>query len=282
MLSLLDTYCSNLNINSYTGGFFSPRPEEPWQLPVPKRFGQHKFYYVTNGQCVINIEETEYLAGPGDWFLIPAGTIHSYYKVDGTPFQKYWMHFEIFPGNDLFKQLNLPYHIHIGDHTKVRQLFEAYTQATRSPHLTSYFIIKAACFELLAEYINIAKPEEVLVENRSNQKLNDVMVYINDNLDKNLSVEELAALVYMHPNHFIRFFKEKTGYTPARFINMKKMEKAKHLLENTELSIMEIMVQMGIEDASHFSKAFKTHYSMSPRKYREFFRANLKYGGPVM
>ena len=52
----------------------------------------------------------------------------------------------------------------------------------------------------------------------------------------------------MHPNHFIRFFKEKTGETPAKYIKARRMETAKRYLEETELSVKEIMLAIGEND----------------------------------
>ena len=71
---------------------------------------------------------------------------------------------------------------------------------------------------------------------------------------------------------FLRFFKKKTGMTPARYIKMRKMETAKQLIEETELSFNEIMHRVGCVDAAHFSKMFKSIYGSSPRAYRQNIR----------
>ena len=82
---------------------------------------------------------------------------------------------------------------------------------------------------------------------------------------------ELAAVAGMHPNYFIRLFKEKTGTTPAKHITIQRIERAKTLLETTDLPISDIMHSLGFDDISHFSKLFKRYAGYSPRYYREYY-----------
>ena len=70
-------------------------------------------------------------------------------------------------------------------------------------------------------------------------------------------------------SHKVRTFKEKTGLTPSKYVRTIKMEKAKRLVEETDLSVLEIMSKVGFDDASHFSKLFKSHYGTSPQKWRK-------------
>ncbi len=93
--------------------------------------------------------------------------------------------------------------------------------------------------------------------------------YIDDNLEKSISVEELAQIWHMHPTHFIRAFKKKTGETPGRFVQIRRMENAKRLIEETELPIREIMCRVGIIDSAQFAKKFKRFYGNTPRNYRK-------------
>ena len=104
----------------------------------------------------------------------------------------------------------------------------------------------------------------------------DILRYINTNLDKPLTNEELSSRFYMHPNQLIRQFKKKTGITPGRYVTLKKMETAKRMLEDTDLRIVEIMEKIGQSDMSRFSKQFKKFYNQSPREYRNFFAETKK------
>ena len=88
MKYLQDVYFSNLNAVYNFGGYFRISEQESWDFGK-HRFEQCKFYFITGGNCVIEIEDTKYYGQAGDWFFIPAGVEHSYYNEKGMPFEKY-------------------------------------------------------------------------------------------------------------------------------------------------------------------------------------------------
>ena len=86
---------------------------------------------------------------------------------------------------------------------------------------------------------------------------------------------QIASYMHMSMRSFLRYFKSLTGQTPASYIALTRMEVAKGLLEDTDLSITEIMDKIGIASVSSFSETFKKHYGYSPRTYREIFRKSV-------
>lgn len=269
---LQNIYFTNLNIVSHLGGFFSIRENVDWSLNPPSAFNQNKFYYITKGHCIINIEGKEYLGKPGSWFFIPANKVHSYYNIKSGPFQKFWMHFDLYPTKThICDLLKLPYCVDVGKNKKVKELFSEFTTANKSSSITDKIRVKSCSLDLLAEYIALSQPQNVNVISKSDICINNILSYINDNLDKTITNEDLAAVAHMHPNHMIRFFKNKTDQTPAKYVTMQKMEYAKRLLERSELNVTEIMERIGIDDISHFSKLFKKFYGISPVKYKKHF-----------
>ncbi len=271
MTELYDIFFTNLNAVCHLGDYFKATAETVW-IQNEHRFSQNKFYCITKGRCQISVNGKSYLASSGDWFLIPANTLHSYRSL-GVPFEKYWMHFDLYPTSDLFRILNLPDCVNIQEHKQVKRLFSQFIKAYTSNELTDRIKVKSFLLALVAEYIAIAKPETVTLKSMSDSRIDDILHYIHSNLDKSLTNTELADLFHLHPNHLIRFFKNKTGQTPARYVKIKKMEAAKRLLEDSELYINEIMERIGETDLSSFSKQFKSFYNLSPREYRKFFRS---------
>lgn len=111
--------------------------------------------------------------------------------------------------------------------------------------------------------------ERIAVRYGKKNKIDQVLQFINDNLDKPLTVSELSDEFHFHPTHFIRIFKEKSGMTPGFYVKSRKMDIARHYLEYTDLSIKEIMGKIGENDSASFSKKFKSFYTYSPREYRK-------------
>ena len=271
---LKDIYLSNLNMVYNIGGFFSIENNQVWSLSESK-FEQCKFYYILEGQCTITIKNNEYLLKKGDWLFLPPNTYHSYHNDTSMPFKKYWAHFDIYPDTNIVEYLSLPYIIQVKNNNQITKLFNKLVNSAKSNNLIDKLMVKSCLFSLLSEFINIAKPNGVSIKNQKDERLDNVLRYINENLDKSLNNDILAEKYFAHPNHFIRAFKDKTGMTPAKYIKLRKMETAKQLLESTDLSNEEITEKLNLSDSSHFSKLFKEVYNMSPRKYRTYFKLKL-------
>jgi len=100
-------------------------------------------------------------------------------------------------------------------------------------------------------------------------KLQIVINYINDYLNRDLHIAELANLVQISPYYFSRLFKQSIGVTPHQYVTQCRIEKAKQLLKKPDLSITYISQQVGFHDQSHFSKTFCKIVGVTPKKYRD-------------
>ncbi|MFN8206566.1 MAG: AraC family transcriptional regulator [Bacteroidales bacterium] len=103
---------------------------------------------------------------------------------------------------------------------------------------------------------------------RSYTRIHLVTSYIQGNLDKKLSLNELASLIYLNPEYFSRLFKQVMGVKPNEYITRKRIEKAQVLLITSGLSLAEIAVQVGIPNISYFFTCFKKHTQVSPEEFK--------------
>ena len=99
-------------------------------------------------------------------------------------------------------------------------------------------------------------------------RLRRVTEYIQQNLDKNLTLAELAAVVCMSPYHFARLFKDSTGVPPHRFVVRQRIARARGVLVTPELSIAEISLRVGFRTPSHFTTVFRGLLGLTPVAYR--------------
>ncbi len=267
---LQDIYLANFNVVYNSGRFFSIPTNKDWSCGK-YRFEQCKFYLILNGECNITIENKEFHGKAGDWFFIPANAEHSYSNVKTKKFQKYWMHFDLYPNAEIFNALNLPYVVKVEKGCKAEKLFKNILKLSKSEKITDKLAVKSNTINLLAEYIKCANSDGVGVSSKANERIDSLLRFINENLREPLTNNVLAEKYYAHPNHFIRAFKDKTGVTPAKYIKTQRLAAAKVLLESTDLTISEIAEKVGIVDDSHFSRDFKKYYNMPPAKYRQYF-----------
>lgn len=103
-------------------------------------------------------------------------------------------------------------------------------------------------------------------------KLRRVINYINSNLAQNLSLDDLAQLVHVSSSHFGRLFKQSIGLTPYQYLIERRIEKAKSLLNETELNIADIAEVTGFTSHSHLTTHFRKHVSVTPHAYRQMLQ----------
>jgi AraC family transcriptional regulator len=96
-------------------------------------------------------------------------------------------------------------------------------------------------------------------------KLRQVIDYINDHLDQNLSLAELAQLVEMSPHYFSRLFKRSTGFAPHQYLIKCRIERAKQLLLKGKLTIAEVAYSVGFANQGHLNYHFKRLVGITPK-----------------
>ena len=111
---------------------------------------------------------------------------------------------------------------------------------------------------------DIRKPTSALPSCR----LRRVTEYIQQNLERDLPLADLAAVVYMSPYHFARLFRCSTGVPPHRFVVRQRIARARAFLATEELSISQISEMVGFRTPSHFATVFRRVLGITPGAYR--------------
>lgn len=110
-------------------------------------------------------------------------------------------------------------------------------------------------------------------ETEIDHRVKMVIHFIEENGDRQLSLNEIARSINVSPWHLCRLFRMGTGTSVNQYLLGLRMQKAKELLETTCLRVKEIMNQVGIRDESHFARTFKKLFGVSPSQYRTLYRA---------
>lgn len=106
------------------------------------------------------------------------------------------------------------------------------------------------------------------------ERLNRVLVHIQDNIDRTLTLESLAAVAHFSPFHFHRIFAAYIGETLYDHIRRLRLEKAAQKLYYSREPITEIALCAGYETPAAFSKSFKKHFGKNPTEYKKTKRQN--------
>ena len=105
-------------------------------------------------------------------------------------------------------------------------------------------------------------------------RMRRLMRFIDHNLGERLTLVELAAVLQLSPYHFAHIFKRATGLAPHQYLIERRLARAKHFLETTDLPIAEVALAVGCANQSHFSALFNRATGMTPLTYRVRHRAS--------
>ena len=99
-------------------------------------------------------------------------------------------------------------------------------------------------------------------------QLQQAVDYIHTHLDRELSLEQMAAVIHISPTYFASLFKHATGISPHQYVIRQRVKRAKSLLLKTDLTIADIAFQVGFSSQSHLTQQFKRFTGMTPRQVR--------------
>ena len=247
-----------------------------------------RIYLVKEGRAKLNLNERIQDLSPGHLYIIPPFTLHSY-ECDSY-FALYYIHtyenhfseyriledyifpveipsspltnllveqlFQINPGRELSKYDPKEY-------DNPDTLMKTISLHSRSPF---YVILETEgiLLQLLSHFFKEASYKFQTMEDRIVKALK----YIRININKFITIEELASLSCISKNHFIRLFKKELSITPTQYINRKKIERAQLQLITTNVPIKEIAYDLSFDDISYFNRLFKQHTTVTPKEYR--------------
>ena len=130
--------------------------------------------------------------------------------------------------------------------------------------LARVFLIK-----LIQKYGDLPEEELELSSSFTSKHYQQVLEYIQEQYQQNITVEELAEAAAMSVAHFSRLFKKATGQSPMAFVMAYRIEQAKKKLSNPHTPIIDVALECGFADQSHFNRVFKKHQGTTPKAYRQ-------------
>jgi transcriptional regulator GlxA family with amidase domain len=111
--------------------------------------------------------------------------------------------------------------------------------------------------------------------NHGEPAITRIQSFIAEHFHEELMMEDVAKRAGMSVRNFSRRFKAATGEALSRYVQLLRIEKAKHFLESTDSSASEIMYRVGYNDERSFRRLFKQHTGLAPKHYRNKFKLRL-------
>ena len=218
------------------------------------------FTYVKNGKHTT--------AHKGDTVILDCYNPHEYYTENG--FESIWIHVSGSNSYELFEEIekNNGTLIKCKDIHYVEKLLFRIYDSIKGDTPPSELRISVDIYKLFAELLNFQTTKS-LGENNYEDTVQQIKEYISDHLSENLTVNELAMAAHMSASHFSRIFKQQTGFSPYDYVLIFRLNRAKFLLKNTDLSVSTVAYKTGFNSESNFIYFFTENVGISPGKFRK-------------
>ncbi len=102
----------------------------------------------------------------------------------------------------------------------------------------------------------------------SRDRLNRVIAYIHDNLNRDITTADLAAVAFLSEFHFSRLFKRATGLAPHQYVIVQRVERAKALIREGRMPLVNVAATVGFSSQSHLNLHFKRIVGFTPAEFR--------------
>ncbi|MGN0573408.1 MAG: helix-turn-helix domain-containing protein [Acutalibacteraceae bacterium] len=218
------------------------------------------FTYIKDGKHIT--------AHSGDTVILDCFKPHEYYT--DSSFESIWIHISGGNSFELFEEIeksegNL---IKCKDVQHVQKLLFRIFNGISSDNPPTELSMSLDIYKLFAELLN---PQSMKSKGESSYEdsINQIKEFIAENLNENLTVGQLAKIANMSTSHFSRVFKQQTGFSPYDFILISRLNRAKYLLQITDMTVASIAYEIGFNSESNFIYFFTENEGISPGKFRK-------------
>lgn len=257
----------------------------------------YEFYFFLEGDVVYQIGSEQYLLQYGDYLLIPPGMPHRPdFRSTDTPYRR----FVLWLSKDFYDQLlaSSPEFSYGFDYVKQEKQYRFQTDFITSQN------IQGLLMDLLEEknssrsfrdlHIRMMAASFLLHINRliydachkispsyENVLYLNVCDYINNHLEEDLSLDQLAAFFYVSKYHISHIFKDNMGISLHQYVVKKRLQASKNGILSG-IPFNQLIYQFGFHDYTSFYRAFKKEFGLSPTEFREQHQLTGGQAPPAM
>lgn len=255
---------------------------QSFQIPVHWH-DELEIIYVKSGFLTVNISGENYIGKPGDAFVVSPGNLHFMGSQTGTvdyftflfPLKYIAFRTDDMLDDKLIEPLNSG-HLMISPEIKdtvkeqCEQLAGVYAaEIDKSESKITSQIRKKI---VLLQFIHELWKKGFIVENDTtgrNTVEKEMVSYIQQNYTGKILLREFGEQFHLSEKYISRYFKEHFHITLSQYVTYLRLEHAKQMLQETDISVTEVAMQSGYQNISYFIRSFKKTYGVSPLKYRK-------------
>ncbi len=230
--------------------------------------------YCVDGKGWYEIYGKKYTIKKNQYILIPQDVPYSFGADEKDPWTIYWLHFRGTVSSRFLPSHPLPVSILPGENSRLQDrisLFEEIYNCYSMGYIKEYMIYTSMClYQFLASFVWLEQYRHIKIPHHKEYPFSSrVIHYMQENIETNLSLKQLAGYFKYSPSHFSMLFQKETGFSPINYFIRLKIQKACQYIELTHLKLNEISTRLGFDEPAYFSRIFTKIMGMSPSAYRE-------------
>ncbi|MDY2880515.1 MAG: AraC family transcriptional regulator [Candidatus Borkfalkiaceae bacterium] len=224
-----------------------------------------RLYYITDGDAEIFLKDKSIRLKPGYMYFIPSHSV-----ITGNceeSFSHHFIHFRFErSASNVFHALALKNEVKAGEADEYFfKRIERYISEKENGHgndLQTELEINGIMKILISRFLPDIYPDDSIVP------FLDVIEYIDKNIEREITVEELADLCSLNKIYFSNKFAKHMGISPSQFVINRRLEKAMELIKFSNLSMKEIAYKCGFQNNLYFSRIFRKKIGMTPTEFK--------------
>lgn len=232
--------------------------------------------YCVKGQGWYILNSKKCIVKENQLFILPKNSIHSYGANVECPWSIYWVHFKGDQAYYFAKDFEEPVTISLSNDSRKSlriSLFDEMYNVLSQGFEEEQLIYSSICLKhFLGTFKFLEKLSEgkKVLDNEFGVNIIHLAThFMNDNIDKNISINDIAKHYGYSSSYFYRLFYNSIGYSPKEYFNQLKIRKACFLLVQTNYKICQIAQMVGFDDPYYFSRMFSKFMNKSPQMYRK-------------
>lgn len=232
-----------------------------------------KVIFTMNGNGYININDDRFPLSKDDIYLINYDNFHCTVEPAATSvdfaivgFEEISFLFSKDENDSFFAHYTLD---NAEDHNLLKGIMEELEQEKLHYELACDHYMNLLFLSLQRKY---GVTYHMINKEKSNHDCEKIRNYIDEHYAENITLDVLAKESNMNKYYLVHSFTNNYGCSPINYLNKKKIDESKLLLETTNYSIADIAKLIGFSSQSYFSQSFKKHTYMTPNEYRHSIR----------
>lgn len=242
-------------------------------MPRVHYHNKHELYYLEKGRTKFFVDTEIFVLNPGDMIFIPANTLHRTENLEMESYNRTILYFSDIDFEDalapFIKNLNTKRLIKI-EYKKMHHIERLLVGIAVEEEKKSNGYQEMQRLYLKELLIMI---DRYCIDNFENNNTSSTRIaesiskFIKENYGEDLSLARLSREFAMVPTYLSKFFKKKTGIGLNEYINITRIEEAKKLLRETDMSITQVAFTCGFNDSNYFAAVFKKLTGITPKKF---------------